>query len=242
MIHALLITAVLASQRPTVVMIHGAGGGGWEYKFWQAELKSQGWKTIAPDMMPAKGGLAKTTLDDYVAQVVVACRKEKRVILVGASMGGALVLKAAEHVKPEAIVLVDAVPPKGTPGWPKSSEPVPDVIRWANGPIKDTRDSMPDSDEATIQWAWKLWRDESGAVVRALHDGVECRKPTCPVLAIIGREDTDIPPAVSRSVAQAYGADVQEYAGMSHVGPLLSRRAREVAAAVAHWLDARRKR
>ncbi len=234
-----LLLAVSAVDRPTVLMVHGAGGGGWEYRFWQEELKGQGWKTLAPDLMPAPAGLAETTLDDYVNQVVKLGKKEGRVVLVGASMGGPIVLRAAASLKPVAIVLVNPVPAKGTPGWPKAPAEFPDVVRWAGGSLKDTQDCLPDGDESVIRWAWKLWRDESGQAMRSLYAGVECPRPSSPVLMVIGREDGDVPPATSRSFAQMLGADVFEYAGMSHVGPLLGKRSREVSGAVGRWLSRR---
>ncbi|GMV37100.1 MAG: hypothetical protein AMXMBFR61_16080 [Fimbriimonadales bacterium] len=236
----LMVAAGMALlPKPTVVMIHGAGGGGWEYDSWRPVFENAGWTVVAPDLMPSEKGLAETTFDDYVTQVVEVCRKHERVVLVGASMGGIIALKAAEKVRPIAVVLVNGSAPKGLSGRDEPAQEVPDIIRWAGGPIEDSRTAMPDSDEATIQKAWKRWRDESGKVIRAIREGVEARRPGCSVLVVIGREDDTIPPETSRRVAEAMAADVHEYAGMSHVGPLLGKRAAEVAGAVVAWLDAR---
>jgi pimeloyl-ACP methyl ester carboxylesterase len=223
----------------TVVMIHGAGGGGWEYDYWAAEYRKAGWTVVAKDLVPAKGGLEKTAFADYVQQVKGWAAKARRpLVLVGASMGGALALKAAEDLKPDALILVNSVPPKGL--WDREqAKPNPPVVKWAGGPLQDTRDSMPDSDEKTILWAWKKWRDESGAVMDELRAGIETRKPDCPVLVVIGAKDADIPPAVSLKVADRFKADVFQFAGMSHVGPLMSTRAREVAQDTLRWLEAR---
>jgi hypothetical protein len=98
---------------------------------------------------------------------------------------------------------------------------------------------MPDSDEKTILWAWKKWRDESGAVMTALSAGPKVSPFKAPVLVVIGQNDTDIPPAKSRRLATRYQADILEYQSMSHVGPLLSTRAEEVAGSVVAWLKAR---
>jgi pimeloyl-ACP methyl ester carboxylesterase len=220
-------------------MIHGAGGGGWEYKFWREVFEQKGWEVRAPDMMPNADGLAHTTFDDYASQVVKSAAGADPVVLIGASMGGGLVLKAAEQVRPRAIVLVNATAPRAVLDKPREASDVPDVIKWANGPLKDTEDAMPDSDRETILWAHKLWRDESGLVVKSLRQGVDVRKPKCPVLVVISQQDTDVKPDLSRKTASWVGADVFEYQGMSHVGPLLSTRAREVAANVEAWLAAR---
>jgi len=96
-----------------------------------------------------------------------------------------------------------------------------------------------DSDEATIQWAWPQWRDESGAVLRASATGITVMPPTCPTLVVLGEKDSDIPYQTGLALANWAGADVHLYHGMSHVGPLLSRRAAEVAHAVVAWCKAR---
>jgi pimeloyl-ACP methyl ester carboxylesterase len=223
----------------TAVLIHGAGGGGWEYDLWRPVFAAAGYKVVAKDLMPAAhGGLPQTRLDDYVAQVTGWAPKGERLVLVGASMGGVLALKAAERLAPAAVVLVNSVPPAGV-GPPREAKPHPTVVRWANGPLAETRVAMPDSDEKTIRWAWKRWRDESGPVMDALSAGVVVRKPRCPVLVVLGEKDTDIPYTTGLALADWTGGDVQLYRGMSHVGPLMSRRAREVARAVTGWLRSR---
>jgi len=219
-------------------MVHGAGGGGWEYVVWKREFEAAGYPVVARDLVPTRGGLARTTFEDYVGQVR-SWIPRGRFVLVGASMGGALALRAAEGRSPVAVVLVNSVTPAGV-GERKTIEPSPAVVRWANGPLKDTTDAMPDSDEAMVQFAWPRWRDESGAVLDDLRRGVPCLKPTCPSLVVIGEADTDVPPTNSRALAQWAGAAVHSYRGMSHVGPLMSRRADAVARAVISWLDALR--
>lgn len=223
------------TAKPVALMIHGAGGGGWEWRFWQEEFEKAGWTVLAPDLQPAANGLAKTTVEDYVEQVRKQAPANGKFILIGASMGGILVLKAAETLRPTALILVNSVPPKGVEWTPKET-PIPDVIPWANGPLQDTREALWDSDEEVILWAHERWRDESGAVVRALRAGIEVRKPSCPVLVIASDKDTDIPPDVSQRLAAWAGADFVEYREMSHVGPLLGRRARQVAQHTLGWL------
>ncbi len=224
---------------PLAVMIHGAGGGGWEWKFWQEEFEKAGWRVAAPDLMPAEAGLAATRFEDYLAQVESWSEGASEVVLIGASLGGILALKAAERLEPGAVVFVNGVPPKRIPRK-VTGQPIPEIIRWANGPLQDTIDAMPDSDEATIRWAHPQWRDESGAVVREVREGIEVGAlKNLPMLVVIGERDTDILPASNRAVAARYGADIHAYAGMSHVGPLLSTRAREVARQTLGWLAAR---
>ncbi len=226
----------VAGPKGGVLMIHGAGGGGWEYDFWKPIWEEAGFKVAAPDLMPVEAGLAETKFEDYVKQVVDAARDlPKPVILVGASMGGILAIKAAEQIDVDAIVLINSVSPAGV-GKRSDRPPLPPIIEWANGPIEDTRASLPDGDEATIQWAHPQWRDESGAVLNAIREGIEARPPKVPVLVVIGSDDTDITPEQSRALAKWAKADVLEFAGVSHIGPLMGRRRAEIARTVADWV------
>ena len=241
MLVSAIALSVLHAKPDIAVMIHGAGGGGWEYRFWKPVFEKSGWKVIAPDLQPATGGLAKTTFTNYVNQVVGWVPKSHgKVVIIGASLGGILALKAADQIKPSAVIIVNGVPPSAVPRKENSSQEIPDIIRWAKGPLKDTRDAMPDSDEKTILWAHPQWRDESGAVLRETRTGVSTTPPSCPVLVIIGRNDTDIPPADSRATAAWAKADIFEYANTSHVGPLLGRRASKIATDVTTWLKSRK--
>lgn len=221
------------------LMIHGAGGGGWEWKFWQEEFERAGWKVVAPDLMPSDRGIAATTVEDYIEQVVQAASAAgERPVLIGASMGGILVLKAAERVTPRAVVLVNSVPPAGVE-WSRRQqrEEIPDVIEWSKSPLKETADALWDSTREVIEWAHERWRDESGAVLRTLREGVQAEKPSCPVLVIASDKDTDISPEVSRRLAESLSGDFVLYREMSHVGPLLGRRAAAVAKHTLGWLE-----
>lgn len=231
-------SATQTPAKPPVIMIHGAGGGGWEYDFWKPVFEKQGFPVVALDLEPTDGDYAKTTVQDYIDQLKTWVPQGQRPVLVGASMGGILSLKVAEELDPVAIVLVNSVAPKGI-AEPRPTDDIPDIMVWKDGPFQDTVDSMPDSDRKTQEWAHKLWRNESGQVLRALRQGLEVKKPACPVLVVIGTLDTDITPDTSQKIAAAYNADIKTYSQTSHVGPLLGRRAPEVARDVANWLQSR---
>ena len=220
----------------TMVCIHGAGGGGWEYALWQPIFTAAGYALIANDLQPVAAGLAATTFADYVEQVKGWLPSEGHIILVGASMGGILALKVAEALSPAALVLINSVPPAGV-GAARVSKQRPAVVQWANGPLEETRSALFDSDEATIQWAWPQWRDEAGAVLNEIAAGIAVQPPTCPTLVVLSEQDTDIPYQTGLALATWAKADVTLYHGMSHVGPLLSRRSQEVAQTLLTWLQ-----
>lgn len=218
----------------TIIFIHGAGGGAWEYDRWQPLFAAAGYRVIAHDLVPTAGGLAATTFADYFLQVKSWVPPGDRVILVGTSLGGILALKAAETLSPAALVLINSVPPAGV-GAARTGKSYPPIIEWANGSLEATRESLFDSDEATIHWAWPRWRDESGAVLTETAAGIPVQSPLCPTLVVLGKQDTDIPYQTGLALADWARADVLLYHGMSHVGPLLSRRAAEVACTVMAW-------
>ncbi len=225
----------------TLILIHGAGGGAWEYALWQPVFTAAGYRVVAHDLLPVAAGLAATTFDDYLAQVISWVPAGEPIILVGASMGGILALQVAAAINPAALVLVNSVPPYGV-GMPRIGKQHPAIVGWANGPLAETRAALFDSDDATIQWAWPRWRDESGAVLNQIAAGIPTQPPTCPTLVVLSEHDTDIPYQTGLALAHWAAADVMLYHGMSHVGPLLSRRAREVAQMIGVWCQQRDQR
>ena len=217
-------------------MIHGAGGGGWEYDKWRPVFEKAGWTVVANDLIPTNNRYESTQFDDYVSQVVSWTPKRGRVFYIGASMGGLLALKAQERRPASGIILVDSVAPLEV-AVKRSTAHYPSVVRWANGPLKDSEDAMPDSDRKTIHWAWTRWRDESGTVMNQITEGLSVARPQCSVLVVLGEADTDVPHATGLALAKWMGATVKSYPKMSHVGPLMSRRATKVAQFAANWID-----
>jgi len=219
------------------VFVHGAGGGGWEWNAWTPIFERAGWHCIAGDLQPNQQGIAQTRFADYLAQVEHQAKEHKadRLILIGASMGGILALKASEMLHPNALILVNSVGPAGIGN--RKTKAHPKVVEWSKGTLTETQDSMPDSDEATIRFAFQHWRDESGAVLDEISKGIPVDPPKTPTLIVLGDKDTDVPNSVGKEMATRYGGEVRVYEGMSHVGPLLGKRAPEVAKDVLKWLD-----
>jgi len=224
----------------TVVCVHGAGGGGWEWAIWARVLAMRGFSVIAPDLMPASAGIEETSFDDYRAQVLDWCGGAgEGVVLVGASLGGLLALAVAQDVKPAALVLVNPLPPAGVLARPLY-EPRPPRVPWAlERSLAATRRAMPDADDAARLYALRRWRDESGAVLNAAREGIAVETPRGPALLLASELDEDVPAAASRSLAVRLAADLRTIPGASHVGPLLGRSAADSAAQAADWLDAR---
>ncbi len=220
------------------LLLHGAGGGGWEWNLWRGVLAASGIEVAAPDLQPAAGGLEITTFDDYVAQARTALRALPRPrAAIGASLGGLLAMACAGEA--DALVLVNPLPPRP---WSASlpSKDWPDVVRWrGDARLATTRRALSDADDATALFAFRHWRDESGAVLRAAQAGIDVAEPQCPVLCVVSMRDEDVPPVLTRALAREWDAELLQAASPSHVGPLLGRIAPALAGQVAGWLSAR---
>jgi len=218
------------------LLVHGAGGGGWEWQLWRGVFEAAGFQVEAPDLMPAPAGLSATRFGDYQTQVgdALAALPRPRV-LVGASLGGLLALGAAADA--DAVVLVNPLPPAP---WHADmpARDWPEVVHWRrDARLTGTRRAMPEADDATALFAFRHWRDESGAVLCEAQRGVAVARPACPVLCVVSDHDEDVPPAITRAMAEAWGADVLQTLSASHVGPLLGRGAADIAAQAVEWLN-----
>ncbi len=219
------------------LLVHGAGGGGWEWNVWRGVFEAAGITVAAPDLQPVAAGLAATGFGDYLHQVRDALSMMPRPrIVVGASLGGLLALHVAEAA--DAVVLVNPLLPPAP--WHAALAPRtwPDLVPWRRDARLDgTRRSLPDADEATALFAFRHWRDESGAVLRHAYAGDEVERPACPVLFVLSQADDDIPPSIASAMATAWSSDVLQTVSPSHVGPLLDRHASGIAGQTVEWLN-----
>ncbi len=227
----------MAESPKVALFIHGAGGGGWEWKLCIPVFERAGWQCLAPDLQPALSGISTTHLTDYLEQTRRWAYEAgpSPVVIVGASMGGLLALKASETISTSAVVLVNSVPPAGIKNPTQQS--FPPIIEWSQGTLEDSEMAMPDSDDGIVELAYQSWRDESGAVLNEIRQGVEVEWPNSPVLVIAGEDDEDVPALVARSIAARWPAELRIYEEMGHLSPLLGRAAPGVAQDVLHWLE-----
>ncbi|MGH8029210.1 MAG: alpha/beta hydrolase [Arenimonas sp.] len=228
-----------AATRPAraVLMVHGAGGGGWEWNIWARVFTAAGWSVRAPDLEPSAEGLVATRLAHYQAQVSAQLAALPRPrALVGASLGGLLALRCADAA--DALVLVNPLPPQP---W-HTMLPVPrtsDAIEaWgARANLAGTRRAVPDAGTGAAWHAFRRWRDESGAVIAQARAGVECAVPSCLVLVLAADADVEVPVEACKSIAAWCGGEARTLEGGSHVGALMGRHAAAIAADVVTWLN-----
>lgn len=222
----------------SVLMVHGGGGGGWEWTVWRGVFEAAGLRVHAPDLQASPGGLADTRFEDYLAQVRTALEALPRPrAVIGASLGGLLAAACADAA--DAAVLVNPLPPAP---WNVQlpHRDWPDVVPWQrDARLTGTRRALPDADEATALFAFRHWRDESGRAMREAHAGITLTRPVCPLLCIASMVDDDVPPALTAALARDWNASLLRAQAVSHVGPLLGRGAADCAAQALAWLSAR---
>jgi len=166
-------------SKPEVLFLHGAGGGGWEWNIWSRIFQAHGFNTHAPDLLAAETGLANTSLADYCRQVQLHLSlMNSPKIIIGASLGGLMALINAGQA--DAIILINPIPPAPWHLQMPSREKYPAIIPWRwNASLQGTRRALFDCDEMSCLYAFRHWRDESGAVMNAAMAGVDIVMPSC---------------------------------------------------------------
>jgi pimeloyl-ACP methyl ester carboxylesterase len=222
------------------LLIHGAGGGSWEWNVWRRVFAAAGIASTAIDLQPHRDGVAATRWADYVEQVAQAqSALPVPHAVVGASLGGLLALAVASRASVGALVLVNPMPPAPDAFSMVVRPDRPAIVRWRrDASLTGTRRALGDADEAASRYAFRRWRDESGAVLDAARDGLALPTPTCRCVVVASSADEDVPIAVSRALSVRIEAEWLEVAG-GHVSPLLGRQAARTARSVAQWLSAR---
>src|SRR6056297_1891966 len=113
------VPAETRDPAPTVVIVHGAWGGGWDWKEAAGELESLGYRVYRPTLtgLGERRHLLSPDIDltTHITDVVNVLRFEQLedVILVGHSYGGMVITGVAEEVpeRLEQLVYFDAFLP-----------------------------------------------------------------------------------------------------------------------------------
>ena len=245
------------STRPPILMVHGAytHAASWMRTFmpWFAargrdlhalSLRGHG-GSDGRHLIDAWG------LDDYRADVERALAAIGRpAIVFGSSMGGLVVQRLlAAGARPHAAVLLSSVPPGGLMASVsrmalRRPQALGNLVQVAIG-ARDGRgllellahDPLHADDGAPL--ASLLGRESSRALWEMTWTpmGLAGGAPTeVPVLAIHGEQDLMIPVAAVDEIGARWGAQTLRVAGVGHV-PMIERRWRTVATAIARWLD-----
>lgn len=224
-------------SKPEVLFLHGSGGGGWEWNVWTRIFQAHGFTVHAPDLLPSENGLAKTSLEDYrrqVQQYLSLMNSPK--IIIGASLGGLLALMNAGQA--DAVVLINPMPPAPRHSRMPTRDKYPAIIHWrSNANLQGTRRALFDCDDMTCLYAFRHWRDESGAVMNTAMAGVDVVMPSCPMLIMASGQDSDVPFSLIKNFAESLNASFINMPEASHVGPLLGKTAAQCALQAVAFLN-----
>jgi pimeloyl-ACP methyl ester carboxylesterase len=199
-----------------IVLVHGAfvDGSGWRGVYDQ--LKGEGYDVavVQNPTLSLEGDVAATR------QVIDA--RDKRVVLVGHSYGGAVITEAGTHPKVEALVYVAAyAPDKGESvgallATAPADAPAPPILPPQDGFLFLDRDKFPAAfaADANPEQAAFMADSQVGCHVNAVSGSVtEPAWRVKPSWYLVTTEDHMIPPASQREMAQRAGATVVEVAG-----------------------------
>jgi pimeloyl-ACP methyl ester carboxylesterase len=222
---------------PGVILLHGWSDSADTWRPLLAELAGRGRRAIAVDLpgfgeaTPLQPGAVLPQLDAFAAEVALSWAGEEAVVLAGASLGGCLALRLAEH--PGTLRLAGVVPvaPDGLelPSWFDPIEEDPMVRRLLSLPVAVPGELLRRSQSnAYRQLALRHPTETQKAVVDAFrHDG-ETRADVaallesgralapelsaapfdlvgirCPVLLVWGAHDRTIPATDARMALDA---------------------------------------
>ncbi len=203
-------------ERPTLVMIHGAGG---QAQIWQNQLRlSTRINTLALDM-PGHGHTpAQITFDieTYAAWLseTLDALFERPIYLMGHSMGGAIVQKTA-YAHPEQLAGIILV------GTGTRLRVAPMFLEGLKDQFEETVDTLihfaytPKTDPSIINAGAQLMKSAGQTVV--LHDFKACNRFDMgdalktihlPCLIVCGEMDKLTPPTLSRSLNESIPSSI----------------------------------
>lgn len=192
------------------MLVHGAGSGPYVFERWPEHFP--GVDVVAVDLHEGLD-VGRASHEDYAERVVAAATEP--VALCGWSMGGLVVLQAAERVRPGAVILLEASPPGEVQGFQET----------------EIRDGTFDPEEVYGTFpAGMLARPESLRARGERKRGISVPSLPCPSLVVHGDA---FPDDRGRDLAAFYGSDLRAFPGFDHWDLVLRP---EIPAAVAGWL------
>jgi pimeloyl-ACP methyl ester carboxylesterase len=252
----LALPATCAASRPPILMVHGAYTHGWSWSdTFMPYFAALGHDVFAVSLRGhgASDGTAMLDawgLDHYGADVGRALAAVGRpVIAFGSSMGGLVLQRLlAAGARPLATVLLSSVPPSGlmeSASRMAFDRPhsLGELVQLGLGGHAHPRfvellaaDPLPPGPTAPRRL---LARESARAIWEMTWAPLAGRLPVggnLPMLAVHGALDRMIPVTALREIARSWNADTMVAPGIGHV-PMIERRWREVADAVARWIE-----
>jgi len=225
-----------------ILMVHGACHGWWVYRRWLPFYAAAGWRVYAMSLRNHTGSYAvpekkflQLTVDDYAKDVLdVLAWMGRPAILIGHSMGGITVQKAAEQANLRALVLLASVGP-GQLGAIR--DPLPADKPFMFTPEQARQIWFYSIDDLSFHVIYHQLVPESVSVMNHYSSGdlrIDRSKIDCPVL-VIGAEHDRTVVHNFQSIANFYHSDRLFVPGAGH-DFMLEPAAIDVAIRINHWL------
>jgi dienelactone hydrolase len=195
----------------SLLLVHGAGSGPWVYTDWAASFP-----TLTVSAVDLQEGIAveHASMADYAARVTAAARAlPQPVALCGWSMGGLIVLQAAEGVQPHSVILLEPSAPAEIQGY----NPDVPLVEGAFDPEAEYG-MFPDGIKA---------QPESLLARAERKRGISVSSLACPSLVIASAAFAD---ERGRSVADLYGSTLVEFPELGHFDLVLHAAPRQAVA------------
>jgi pimeloyl-ACP methyl ester carboxylesterase len=199
----------------SVVLVHGAGSGPWVFDGWDDAFPQS--QLVAVDLQDGVD-VSRASHRDYEDVLVAAVRDLTRpLVACGWSLGGLVVMTAAERLRPDAIVLLESSPPAEVQGYD------------GHAPL---RDGVFDPEETYGGFPSGMRARTESMLARAERKrGIAVPSLPAPTIVVAGSE---FPDDRGAEIAAFYGAQLLSFPEHSHWqlvrDPVVRRR---VAAAIA---------
>lgn len=243
-----VLSAGEPSERPPVLLVHGAWHGAWCWaRHVMPYLADAGWEVHALSLRGHGGSpadsLNRLQLRDYADDVTAVAADLGRVVLVGHSMGGAVVQRLlCRRDRPPVVgaALLASVPPRGVIRvTAQVAREEPGVFAITNltvdlGRLVASREQVrnlflsADADDEVVGWLHQRVQKESYlAFLGMLTPHRPRRRPSLPVLVLGAANDRIFTVPEVEATAAAWGTTAHIVPGLAHDVMLDSR-----------WMDA----
>jgi pimeloyl-ACP methyl ester carboxylesterase len=248
-VHREVLTALPdpVGDRPPLLFVHGMGHGAWCFaEHWLLAAADRGYPAYALSLRGHGGSggarrLGRTLMRDYVHDVVqTAVSLPRPPVLVGHSMGGAVVQLVLERYPAPAGVLLAPAPLEGGLGALAAiarDRPTHALRALAGRSLPMTADALFEGlDDASAQrFADRCGRESPLVQYEVTLRRRRPRPVRAPVLVVGTPDDRYVPLSVVRSTAARYGVEPLLFPGMGH-DLMLDKGQDRVLSAVLDWV------
>lgn len=252
-----VLSAGTASDRPPLLLVHGAWHGAWCWaRHFMPHLADAGWAVHALSLRghggSAGGSLNRLRLRDYADDVAAVTAELGPAVLVGHSMGGAVVQRLLCRAHRPAVVagaLLASVPPRGVIRiTTQVAREEPAVFAMANltadlGRLVASPEQVrnlflsDDADDELVAWVHQRVQKESYlAFLGMLTPHRPRSRPDLPVFVLGAADDRIFTPSEVKATAAAWNTPAHLVPGLAH-DVMLDTRWREAADRLLGWLD-----